>query len=71
MNKRQYNALIDELKTLPVPGTILYAPANKAEGILLLRWEVDEDGLKARMQLGPCCEGYWCPTDVRLCTWND
>ena len=71
MNKRQYNTLIDALKTLPVPGTILYPPADKVEGCLLLQWEIDDEGLRARMQFSEHCEGCWRPEQVRMCTWKD
>ena len=70
MDKRQYNAMLDELKTLPVPGTILYPPKDKVNGDKLLRYEIDEEGIKAIMQFGPYCEGYWLLEQVRMCTWD-
>lgn len=47
MNKRQYNALLDELKTFPVPGTKLYPPLGCEEGLKLLRYEVAKDQIWA------------------------
>ena len=70
MDKRQYIAILDELKTLPVPGTVLYPPADKVNGSQLLRYEIDEEGIKSIMQFGPHCEGYWLPEQVRMCTWD-
>ena len=73
MNKREYNAMLDELKTLPVPGTILYTPADKdkADVVLLLRWEIREKELRAVIQLTQNCEITWLSQQVRMCTWKD
>ena len=73
MNKREYNAMLDELKTLPVPGTILYTPSgkDKTDGVLLLRWEIREEELRAVIQLTQNCEITWLPQQVRMCTWKD
>ena len=72
MDKRQYIAQLHLLETLPVPGTILYTPADKdkTDGHLLLRWEIDKEGLKATTQCNPHCEITWFPEQVRQCTWD-
>lgn len=72
MNKRKYTALLEELKTLPVPGTILYVPVdkNKTDGRLLMKWVIDQEGLKAIIQCNPHCEIIWTPEQVRMCTWD-
>ena len=71
MNKRQYNAMLDELKTLPVPGTILYTPSDKdkVNGVLLSRWEISEEELRAVIQVIHNFEITWLPEQVRRCTW--
>ena len=73
MDKRKYMALIDELKTLPVPGTTLYTPSDrdKLDGVLLLRWGIRKDELRAVIQFSPYCEITWLPEQVRMCTWGN
>ena len=70
MNKRQYISWLDELKTLPVPGTILYAP-NDTLGRKLLYYEIGEDNIEAIVESNiNGLEIYWTLKQVRQCTWK-
>ena len=71
MDKRKFITLLDEFKTLPTPGTILYPPADKINGDRLLRYEIDECGILAVIDTNIAnLEIYWTPEQVRMCTWD-
>lgn len=71
MNKKEYITLIDELKTLPVPGTILYPPSNK--GHKLLGYRVGESYIEAIIELptNPCVELEWSLEQIKQCNWEN
>lgn len=72
MNKRQYVAKLHTLECLPLPGTILYPPADKRKGNKLLRYEITEEDILAVVESGIECliEVYWSLKQVKQCTWN-
>ena len=73
MDKRQYVALLHTLETLPLPGTILYPPANKIDGNELLRYEIDKEGIIAVVRgRAPMIEMEitWTLKQVKQCTWK-
>ena len=71
MNKREYLAILDELKTLPVPGTIIYPPMDKVYGRKLLRYEITEKDIWAVIEgLAENLDLYWTIEQLRKCTWN-
>lgn len=70
INKRQYISLLDELKTLPVPGTILYTP-NNTQGYKLVCYQIDEQRIEAIVESHISgLEIYWTLEQVRQCTWD-
>ena len=70
MNKRQYVSWLDELKTMPVPGTILYTP-NNTQGYKLVCYQIDEQRIEAIVESHISgLEIYWTLEQVRMCTWD-
>lgn len=57
--------LIDH--NLPIPGTILYPPADKIRGNRLLRYEIDCDKMLAVVECGTI-EIYWSLEQIGQCT---
>ena len=53
---------------LPLPGTTLYPPLDKIEGCKLLRYEIDDEGIFAVMQLSENTEIHWTLDAVKKCT---
>jgi hypothetical protein len=71
MNKRQYISWLEELQTLPVPGTTIYPPMDKVYGRKLLRYEITENNIWAVIEgLAENLDLYWTIEQVRKCTWN-
>ena len=72
MNKRQYISLLDELKTLPVPGTRIYPPKDKINGRRIDRYEIRSDGEIVAVVDSTCLglEIDWTLKQVRMCTWD-
>lgn len=70
INKRQYISWLEELKTLPVPGTILYPP-NSTTGRKLLCYEINDKKIEAVVE-GDIngLEIDWTLKQVRQCTWD-
>lgn len=70
MNKRRYISWLDELKTLPVPGTILYPP-NSTTGRKLLCYEINDEKIEAVVE-GDIhgLDIYWTLKQVNMCTWD-
>ena len=59
--------LIDH--NLPLPGTILYPPADKVKGNKLLRYEIDSEEILAVVECFPSgIEIYWTLEQVKQCT---
>ena len=70
MDKRKYVSLLEELKTLPVPGTILYTP-NNTQGYKLVCYQIDEQRIEAIIESHISgLEIYWTLEQVRMCTWD-
>lgn len=71
MNKRDYLTALQDLGSLPVPGTILYLPANKLKGNKLLRYEILPEEILAVVEsnIGKV-EIYWTLEQVRMCTYK-
>ena len=72
MDKRKYVAQLHLLETLPVPGTILYPPNDKANGRRLNRYEIRSDGEIVAVVDSICLglEIDWTLKQVRQCTWD-
>lgn len=70
MNKRQYISWLEELKTLPVPGTLLYSP-NSTTGQKLLCYEINDKKIEAIVE-GDIngLDISWTLKQVRMCTWD-
>lgn len=75
MDKRKYITLLDELKTLPAPGTVLHTPDNK--NYKLLGYNIGVDGygeacIEACIESpkNPAVELEWTLDEVKQCTWE-
>ena len=71
INKRRYISLLDELKTLPVPGTRIYLPEDKINGRMIYKYEIGPDGIVA--VVASVCLGLTMELtlkQIRQCTWD-
>ena len=71
MDKREYLTALQDLGSFPVPGTILYPPADKLKGNKLLRYEILSEEILAVVESNICkVEIYWTLEQVRMCTYK-
>ena len=71
MNKRQYLSWLEELKTLPVPGTRIYLPEDKINGRMIYKYEIGPDGIVA--VVASVCLGLTMELSlkqIRQCIWD-
>lgn len=71
MTKREYLAALQDLGSFPVPGTVLYPPADKLKGNRLLRYEILPEEVLAVVESGiGNVEVYWTLEQVMMCTYK-
>lgn len=74
MTKREYGAVLIELRTLPAPGTILYPPNNNDTGRTLIRYEIsdgDAVGVVSLSNKDSDLNIYWTLDQIRMCTFKN
>lgn len=72
MNKRDYLTALQDLGSLPVPGTILYPPAEKVYGHKLKYYKINEEDIIAVVggSIHPWVDIDWTLEQVRMCTYE-
>ena len=57
---------------LPLPETILYAPADKVEGFKLITYEIDNEGMFGVVEVGNgAVQIRQTLEQIKMCTWKD